>query len=305
MSENYNSVSSGNKMDKVCIHTDKVYDACKEKDCLEDLKVHLTRCSQEIVDRAISVKIKSAEILWVYSDVEPVPFNKGYYTIDLRYFFKIGLEVFTGSGRPTYIEGLSTFEKKTILYGSEGNAKIYTSKYKPADYDVIESVKSNLPKTVVEVVDPIALNARIVDKEKSHNCCCNCCCDVTSIPSEICRCFEDDLVVSGSDKTVLVTLGIFTIVKLERYVQLLIPVCDFCIPNKECIESTDEDPCSIFERITFPVDEFFPPHEDTNIQFNNWCKSKKECAADFNCTSKCKNAGNVSCDNHYKPECKC
>lgn len=298
MPDNYNSASSSNRMDKVCIHTDKVYDACKEKDCLEDLRVYLTRCGQEVVDRAINIKVKNAEILWVYSDVEPVPFNKGYYTIDLRYFFKIGLDVFTGCGRPTFVEGLATFEKKTILFGSEGNAKIFTSKFKPADYDVIESVKSNLPKTVVEVVDPIALNARIVDKDK----CCDCC-DVSSIPSEICRCFDDDLVVSGNDRTVLVTLGIFTIVKLERYVQLLIPVCDFCIPNKECIESTDEDPCSIFERITFPVDEFFPPHEENPNQFTNWCKeNNSKNSADSGCGSKNKtgsgNSGNECCCKH-------
>ena len=55
--------------DKVCIHTDKVYDACKEKDCLEDLRVFLTVCGQEIVDRAINVKFRKAEIIWVYTDV--------------------------------------------------------------------------------------------------------------------------------------------------------------------------------------------------------------------------------------------
>ena len=280
-----NSAYISNNMDKVCIHTDKVYDACKEKDCLEDLRVYLTHSAQGIIERAISIKVKNAEVLWVYSDVEPVPFNKGYYTIDLRYFFKITLEVYTGCGRPTTVEGLSTFEKKTILYGSEGNAKIYTSKYKPAGYDVIESVKSNLPKTVVEVVDPIALNARIAEKEK---CCCNCC-DVSSIPSEICGCFDDDLIVSANSRVVLVTIGIFTIVKLERYVQLLIPVCDFCIPNKECLDSTEEDPCSIFERITFPVDEFFPPNEDTSAQFNNWCKKndKEGTCTTSNNISKC------------------
>ena len=83
-----NNVNTGNVKDKVCIHTDKVYDSCREKDCLEDLRVYLTRAGQEIADRAISVKIKSAEIIWVYSDVEPVAFNKGYYTVSVKYFFK-------------------------------------------------------------------------------------------------------------------------------------------------------------------------------------------------------------------------
>ena len=295
MPENCNSAVQGSdSRDKVCIHTDKVYDACKEKDCLEDLRVYLTRSGQEVADRAISIKIKTAEILWVYSDVEAVPFNKGYYTVDLKYFFKIGLDIFTGSGRPTYVEGLATFSKKTILYGSEGNVKIYTSRYKPAENDVAESVKTNLPKVVVEVVDPITLNAKFVDPDQ--NCCCCCDCDVSAIPSEITKCFDDDLVVSGNSRIVYVTLGIFTIVKLERCVQLLIPVCDFCIPNKDCIDSTDEEPCRIFDRITFPVDEFFPPQDQANESFGTRCKTNSGAG---------NNGTEQNCGQCVKTNCSC
>jgi hypothetical protein len=31
------------------------------------------------------------------------------------------------------------------------------------------------------------------------------------------------------------------------------------MPDKECIGSNEEDPCTLFARIHFPVDEFFPP----------------------------------------------
>lgn len=256
MADKCNCCSNSAIKDKVCIHTDKVYDSCREKDCLEDLRVYLTREGQEVADRAISVRIKGAEIVWVYSDVEPVAFNKGYYTVSVKYFFKITLELFTGCGRPTVVEGLATFDKKIILYGSEGNAKIYTSIYRPNEQDVLESVKTNLPRSVVEVVDPVVLNAKLVEKEKCSSCCDV---DITSIPGCICRCFSDDLVSSGDNKTVYVTIGIFTIVKLERSVQLMIPVCDFCIPEKECEGSTDEDPCNVFRSLCFPVEEFFPP----------------------------------------------
>jgi len=58
---------------------------------------------------------------------------------------------------------------------------------------------------------------------------------------------------------VYVTLGLFSIVKLIRKVQLLIPEIDFCIPDKKCIASTDADPCDIFDKLSFPVDEFYPP----------------------------------------------
>ena len=56
--------------DGVCIHTDKVYDSCRERDCLEDLRVILTRSGQELVDKSINVKVKKAEIIWVYTDVD-------------------------------------------------------------------------------------------------------------------------------------------------------------------------------------------------------------------------------------------
>ena len=75
MADKCNCCSNSSIKDKVCIHTDKVYDSCREKDCLEDLRVYLTREGQEVADRAISVRIKGAEIVWVYSDVEPVAFN--------------------------------------------------------------------------------------------------------------------------------------------------------------------------------------------------------------------------------------
>ena len=83
----------------VCIHTDKVYDSCKEKDCLEDLRVILTREGQEIVNHAINVKVRKAEVIWVFTDIEAVPFNRGYFTVDINYFFNVTLEVFRGVAR--------------------------------------------------------------------------------------------------------------------------------------------------------------------------------------------------------------
>ena len=62
----------------VCIHTKKIFDSCRDKDCLEDLRVYLTRSSQEILDRAQSVKAGNAELIYTYIDVEPVSFNRGF-----------------------------------------------------------------------------------------------------------------------------------------------------------------------------------------------------------------------------------
>ena len=64
--------------------------------------------------------------------------------------------------------------------------------------------------------------------------------------------------LKGGDPTVYVTLGLFTVVQLIRNVQMLIPVYDFCIPEKQCDYSTDR-PCDTFKKIKFPTDDFFPP----------------------------------------------
>jgi len=257
--------------ESVCIHTDKIYDSCRDKDCLQDLRVYLTREGQCAVDNAVSVRCQSAEIIWVFSDIEAVPFNRGYYSIDLKYFFKIKLSVSKGMERPCEVEGLATFDKRVILFGSEGNAKVFSSKYKEDAFDPQMWKKTNMPKAVVEVVDPIVLGCKLVDsKENNDDNCCNCCCscdcetDINSVPESVCRVFGDSLTLGGEQKRVYVSLGIFSIVRLERRVMLLIPAYDFCVPDKECNCGTNEDnPCELFDRISFPVDEFFPPERNT------------------------------------------
>lgn len=139
--------------EKVCIQTDQIYDSCRSKECIECLRVFLTETGQEIVNRAIDVKCRKAEVIWIFPNVEPLNFNRGYYSVDLTYFFRITLEVYTGVSRPVTVEGLSSFNKKVVLFGSEGSAKIFTSKYKEDTFDPQLWQKTNMPKAVVDVCD--------------------------------------------------------------------------------------------------------------------------------------------------------
>lgn len=111
----------------------------------------------------------------------------------------------------------------------------------------------------MEVVDPITLGAKLVDVRDKKSCCCDDDFDLASVPESVCRVFDDSFILGNETKNVFVSLGVFSIIKLERKVQLLIPSYDFCIPQKECVGATDDNPCDLFERIDFPVDEFFPP----------------------------------------------
>ena len=60
----------------VCIHTRKIYDSCKDKDCVEDLRLYPTASSQAVIDRAISLKAGKAELLYAYIDVEPMGYHR-------------------------------------------------------------------------------------------------------------------------------------------------------------------------------------------------------------------------------------
>lgn len=266
----------------VCVQVEKVYDSCKEKDCIEDAKV-LFRCperAQKLINKAINVKIRRAEVVDVYADIEPVPFKRGFYTVDVKFFIKVTLDFFVqkkhGGTKVVTKNGLVVFDKKVILFGSEGNVKIFKSHFVEHGIDIPIRSKlqqDNLPTSKVEVAEPIALNAKIEDLlDKCYE---DCCCieeaprgmdDVLGVDDDddLDLDLEDDSRHGGNHiprKRVVVTIGLFSIIKLVRFVQLLVPAFDFCVPNKKCIAATEENPCELFETIDFPVDEFFPPQK--------------------------------------------
>lgn len=243
----------------VCIHTSKIFDSCKDKDCIEDLRVYPTRGSQEAIDRATSVKAGCAELLYAYIDVEPVSFNRGCYTVDVRYFYRITADAFVGAARPVEISGLAVFDKRVVLFGSEGSAKVFTSTGTKCGPDPQGLPGTTAPTAVVEAVDPIILNLKLVDVCQCHPCECGC----SEIPSAVAACFPEELMTSGDVHRLYVTLGQFSIIRLERDTQLLMPVYDYCMPEKECTCGHDdckEDPCDLFRKVQFPVNEFFPPN---------------------------------------------
>ena len=80
------------------------------------------------------------------------------------------------------------------------------------------------------------------------------------IPEGILGLFDEQLVLSGEDYRLYVTLGQFSIIRLERDAQLVVPVLAYSIPTKECCDAPGcaEDPCDMFSRIPFPEEQFVP-----------------------------------------------
>ena len=135
------------------IHTRKITDSCRDKDCIEDLRFYPKLQYADIINRAMSVKGGSARLLHVYVDVEPVSFNRGFYTVDLRFFYCVTLQAYLTSPIPVPVEGLCVFDKRVILFGSEGNAKIFSSAARSGAPDPQLLRKSNLPIAVADAID--------------------------------------------------------------------------------------------------------------------------------------------------------
>lgn len=268
MSEN-RIMRDGNCKEAVCIDAGRVYDSCGDKDCAENLRVYFNDQCQMLIDCAASVRPKKVEVIHTYIDVEALPFNRGYYACDLTFFFEIRLEVFTGHGAPcTEVCGIAVYHKKVILYGSEGNVKVFCSEYMGDGNDPQEMPTRNMPRCCVQVADPVILSAKLVDI-----CECKCCPCEMSIPEKVCKRYGCQFIEPKEGKAVLVTVGLFTIVQLIRKVQMLVPVYDYCLPNKECCagNGNGDNPCEIFRKMCFPVDEFFPPADEKNCG----CGTKK------------------------------
>ena len=136
----------------VCIHTKKIYDSCRDKECIEDLRFYPKLQCADVVNRALTVKGGTARLLHIYVDVEPVSFNRGFYTVDLRFFYCVTLQAYLSSPIPVPVEGLCVFDKRVILFGSEGNAKIFSSEFREGGPDPQLLRKNNLPTAVAEAM---------------------------------------------------------------------------------------------------------------------------------------------------------
>ena len=238
----------------VYINTNKIYDSCYDKDCINDLKVYFTTTMQPVIDAAYSVKARDVEVLNVFLDCEQVPYNQGFYSVDMTYFFSIKFEAFTSPiGIPANVDGLAVYNKKVVLYGGDGNVKTFTSRDDHENYNAHEAdVHRQYPKAVTQVAPPMVLNVEVeknIDDDENP----------LTVPVIVSRRFDGEFNDVHPNKTVKITLGLFTICQLERNVQILIPSYDFCIPKKENSPSA-ENPCELFNKINFPIDDFYPPN---------------------------------------------
>ena len=246
------------------VHVRKITDSCRDKDCIEDLPVYLTAGSQALLNSSAGTRVRCAELISTYIDVEPVAFDRNHYCIDVTFYYRVIADTIMGSSRPATLYGLAVFTKRAVLCGEDSCAHIYRSDTRLYGPDGMTRAYANRPTAVVEVLDPMVLSSRVRDacdcgnKESAQ----------IQVPEGIRGMFDEELSTSPDCRRLFVTLGQFSIIRLERDAQLIVPVMDYSIPTKECCDNPGctEDPCEMFSRIPFPASQFTP----------KGCDSKKD-----------------------------
>ena len=69
-------------------------------------------------------------------------------------------------------------------------------------------------------------------------------------------------------KNLYVSLGFFSVIRIERPAQLLVQATDYSVPDKECTTTCEDDPCHLFRTIAFPVSRFRGTTECNDIDEN-------------------------------------
>lgn len=255
---NDNCAFGRNCHDVCCIEADRIYDSCRDRDCYENLRVFLSDYGKDVINRTGNIRAKDAFIAWTYIDVDKVRFNRGFYTVNIRYYIKLLFEACVGSNKPHEFEGIVAVDKKVVLFGGEKHVNVFKSENEEMGYCTqreINNCGSRLPKAVVEATDPIVLDVKVFEKDSAPSGCCCCCCD---IPERVMCQLEVPITDCNSenDRYLTVSLGIFSIIRLIRSAQLLINATEYCVPDKECITPCEENPCAVFNNMAFPSGEF-------------------------------------------------
>ncbi|MCD8142654.1 MAG: hypothetical protein LUD83_05190 [Clostridiales bacterium] len=187
--------------ESTCVHTQKIYDSCQAKDCMEGVRFYPTMPSVPVLNAASSLKNGRAELLYVLLTVEPVGLGRGFYTIDMRFFYKITVEAVVNCTQTIHICGLAFFDKRSVIFGSEGGAKTFTSTGSCAQLeDGALAAGDSLPTAVIEAVDPILLAMKLVDGYRlaPSPCGCNADASLSEVPAAILAAFDEDILLDDN-----------------------------------------------------------------------------------------------------------
>ena len=235
-----NELPNAESISAVPVRLDRVFDSCSDKDCITNLQVTLEG-GGELPAQYTSVKTRCVSIDNICMSVEPIPFNRGYYTVDITYTFGVELLCYTRScDAPAVLRGMAGASKSVILYGSESSTKTFFSNGMQIGGTDRCCDAVSLPTASCQCVDPIALETRI--------------CVLPPMPPLP---GQEQTAAPVPRRTVVLTLGVFSVVELTRPVTMTVAAYPYQVPAKACTGDTDS-PCEVFSRLSFPTEEFIP-----------------------------------------------
>ena len=245
------------KVREECIIAHKIYDSCRMQDCLTEKQIGPARSAEHVCigddhihegdiidppDNAASVTIDFLRVKKIIIvDKKPNPFKNGFWDIDLKYVFEYRLTFREADGTVIgCIRANSIFNKRLTLFGSIGSDLAFaTDLFRQFGDNTIDS-----EPFIMAEAKAVALSAELHYRrhhhkspfpDKEH------CEHPTSVPNEV-----------------LVTIGLFSIIKIFRIVNLTVESKGFCVPE-ECEEISPLNPCEFFDKLDFPLDIFAPP----------------------------------------------
>lgn len=250
-----NSCYDSRRLREECIVAFKVYDSARSQDCLTgndmgparaaecktigderyndgDVIVPPSNAAAVTIDR---LKIKKIIIV----DKEPNAFKNGYWDVDLKFVFEYRLTFREADGRVLgSIRANCIYNKRTTLFGSIGSDLVIATDLfaKPEG-----SVTLDADPFIIVEAKAVALDAEIRYAFRNDR---------------VCGPGED---LSPEPSSVNVTIGLFSIIKLIRIVDLTVESRGFCIPEESAVSPTN--PCDFFDSLDFPMDVFAPPQK--------------------------------------------
>lgn len=254
--------------EQVCISVNRVFDSARDKDCLEDIKVQFTDTAQDVIDHATAVRTKSADVISTSITVEEIPFNRGFYHVTVRYYFCIKLEACVCNGKAIEVEGIAAYDKKIILFGSEKEVSVFRSDPANNDFCAVPEclncdTGSSLPTVAVEVAHPVSLDTKLIERCRPFGHCFMTC---DRIPEALQQRFNGCFKEGIGTQSVYVSLGVFSVIRMERSVQLMLPAAQLTLPERDSTPAANgSDPCSVFEKMCFPCDSFMPVSDPNNM----------------------------------------
>jgi hypothetical protein len=160
------------------VETNRILDSCRDRDCFENVRVFLTDLGRDIIERTTQVRVKDACIAWTYIGIDPVRFNRGFYTVHIRFYIKLIFEACLCPGQAREFDGIAVLEKQVVLFGGDCAVSIFRSSADGTAFCAEPQPcykDRSVPTAVVEAVEPIVLGTRVLEPVCPEPVCCCCC----------------------------------------------------------------------------------------------------------------------------------